>query len=381
MKMVIKDYLLAPGPTPVPPDVLLRMAEPIIHHRAPVFSELFERVREGLKYVFQTKNDVIVLASSGTGAMESAIVNTLSSGDKALVVNGGKFGERWGLICKTYGVNPIIIDVEWGKAVDPQIVEDHLKKDPEIKAVCVQASETSTGVKHDVEALGKIVAQRENTILIVDGITGIGVFDIKTDEWNLDVVAGGSQKAFMLPPGLAFITLSDKAWKFAETSNLPKFYFDLKKERKNHLKNQTSYTPAVSLIMGLDQVLTRIKEEGLENVFARHQKLALATREAMKALGLELLADQPSDAVTAVKAPEGISGGDIVKTLRNKYRMTIAGGQEHLKGKIFRIAHLGYSDQFDVINAVSAVEQTLKSLGYPVELGKGVQKALEILGN
>ncbi|RMF98312.1 MAG: alanine--glyoxylate aminotransferase family protein [Candidatus Schekmanbacteria bacterium] len=379
--MVIKDYLLAPGPTPVPPDVLLRMAEPIIHHRAPVFSELFERVREGLKYVFQTKNDVIVLASSGTGAMESAIVNTLSSGDKALVVNGGKFGERWGLICKTYGVNPIIVDVEWGKAVDPQIVEDHLKKDPEIKAVCVQASETSTGVKHDVEALGKIVAQRENTILIVDGITGIGVFDIKTDEWNLDVVAGGSQKAFMLPPGLAFITLSDKAWKFAETSNLPKFYFDLKKERKNHLKNQTSYTPAVSLIMGLDQVLTRIKEEGLENVFARHQKLALATREAMKALGLELLADQPSDAVTAVKAPEGISGGDIVKTLRNKYRMTIAGGQEHLKGKIFRIAHLGYSDQFDVVNAVSAVEQTLKSLGYPVELGKGVQKALEILGN
>jgi len=377
--MVIKDYLLAPGPTPVPPDVLLRMAEPIIHHRAPAFSELFERVREGLKYVFQTKNEVIVLASSGTGAMESAISNTLSSGDKALVINGGKFGERWGLICKTYGVDPVVIDVEWGKAVDPQVVEDHLKKDPEIKAVCVQASETSTGVKHDIEALGKIVAQKDNTILIVDAITGIGVFDIKTDDWNLDIVAGGSQKAFMLPPGLAFITLSDKAWSFAEKSNLPKFYFDLRKEKKSHLKNQTSYTPAVSLIMGLDRVLTRMKEEGLENVIARHSKLAEATREAMKALGLELLADSPSNAVTAIKAPEGINGGDIVKTLRNKYRMTIAGGQDHLKGKIFRIAHLGYSDQFDVINAVSAVEQTLKSLGHPVELGKGVQKALEIL--
>ncbi len=377
--MVIKDYLLAPGPTPVPPDVLLRMAEPIIHHRAPAFSELFERVREGLKYVFQTKNEVIVLASSGTGAMESAISNTLSSGDKALVINGGKFGERWGLICKTYGIDPVVIDVEWGKAVDPQVVEDHLKKDPEIKAVCVQASETSTGVKHDIEALGKIVAQKDNTILIVDAITGIGVFDIKTDDWNLDIVAGGSQKAFMLPPGLAFITLSDKAWSFAEKSNLPKFYFDLRKEKKSHLKNQTSYTPAVSLIMGLDRVLTRMKEEGLENVIARHSKLAEATREAMKALGLELLADSPSNAVTAIKAPEGINGGDIVKTLRNKYRMTIAGGQDHLKGKIFRIAHLGYSDQFDVINAVSAVEQTLKSLGHPVELGKGVQKALEIL--
>ena len=379
--MVIKDYLLAPGPTPVPPDVLLKMAEPIIHHRAPVFSELFERVREGLKYVFQTKNEVIVLASSGTGAMESAIVNTLSSGDKALVINGGKFGERWGLICKTYGVTPIIIDVEWGKSIDPKAVEEALKKDPDIKAVCVQASETSTGVKHDIQALGKIVSKKDNTILIVDAITGIGVFDIKTDEWNIDIVAGGSQKAFMLPPGLAFITLSEKAWKLAETSNLPKFYLDLTKEKKNHLKNQTAYTPAVSLIMGLDLVLTKMKAEGLENVFARHSKLAHATREAMKALGLELLADNPSNAVTAVKSPEGINGGDIVKTLRNKYRMTIAGGQDHLKGKIFRIAHLGYSDQFDVINAVSAVELTLKSLGHPVELGTGVRKALEIFQN
>lgn len=380
--MVIKDYLLAPGPTQVPPDVLLKMAEPIIHHRAPAFVELFSQVREGLKYIFQTKNEVLCLASSGTGAMESAIVNTLSAGDKALIINGGKFGERWGNICKAYGVNTTIINVEWGKAVDPKVVEEHLQKEPDIKAVCVQASETSTGVRHDVETIGKIVAKKLNTICIVDAITGLGVFDIKTDEWGLDIVVSGSQKAFMLPPGLAFITMSDKAWKLNETSKLPKFYFDMKKERKNHLENQTAYTPAVSLIMGLHTVIEKIKKEGLQNVFARHAKLAHATREAMKALGLKLLApESPSDALTAVYAPEGVSGGDIVKTLRNQHRMTIAGGQDSLKGKIFRIAHLGYADQFDVINAVSAVEMTLKKLGYPVELGKGVKRALEILGN
>lgn len=375
-----KKYLLAPGPTPIPPEILLAMAEPIIHHRAPVFSTLFDEVRKGLKYVYQTKNDVLILASSGTGGMEGAIVNTLSKGDKAIVVRGGKFGERWGNICQVYGVEPVFIDVEWGRSVNPELIFDLLKKSPDIKAVCLQASETSTGVAHDVRRIGEFVKKLDNTITIVDAITALGVFDIKTEEWGLDVVISGSQKAFMLPPGLAFVSMSEKALKFAEKSNLPKFYFDFKKEKKNQEKNQTAYTPAVSLIIGLDKVLKEIQKEGLEKVFQRHHKLADATRAAMKALGLELLAkDIPSDACTAVMAPQGVDGQAVVKILREKYKITIAGGQDHLKGKIFRIAHLGYFDRFDIIIAVAAVEMTLKELGAKIELGKGVRAAQEIL--
>ncbi|OGL42520.1 MAG: class V aminotransferase [Candidatus Schekmanbacteria bacterium GWA2_38_11] len=376
-----KKYLLAPGPTPIPPEVLLSMAEPIIHHRAPVFSTLFDEVKKGLKYVFQTKNGVLIFASSGTGGMEGAIVNTLSKGDKAIVVRGGKFGERWGQLCQAYGVEPVFIDVEWGRSVNPETIFDILKKDPGIKAVCIQASETSTGVSHDVKRIGEYVKKLDNTITIVDAITALGVYDIKTDEWGLDVVVAGSQKAFMLPPGLAFVSMSEKAWKFAEKSNLPKFYFDFKKEKKNQEKNQTAYTPAVSLIVGLSKVLNSIQKEGIEKVFQRHHKLAEATRTAMKALGLELLAkDFPSDACTAILAPAGIDGQQVVKILREKHGMTIAGGQDHLKGKIFRIAHLGYFDKFDIIIAVAGVEIVLKELGAKIELGKGVRVAEEILG-
>lgn len=376
-----KYQLLAPGPTPIPPEVLQKMAEPIIHHRTAAFEKVMEEVRGGLKEIFQTKNEVLILAASGTGAMEGAVVNTLCKGDKALVVRGGKFGERWGLICKAYGVQTQDIDVEWGKAVDPQVITDALKKDPSIKAVFTQASETSTGVANPIKEIAGIVKNYENTILVVDAITGLGVFNIPMDEWGVDIVVAGSQKAFMLPPGLAFAALSDKAWRFAEKSDLPKFYFDFKKEKKNLEKNQTAYTPAVSLVIGLNEVIRMMKKEGLENIFARHHALAEATRAAMKALGLKLLApDAPSDAVTAVLAPDGIEAGKIVKTLREKFNITIAGGQDHLKGKIFRIAHLGYSGTFDVITAVSAVEIALKDAGYPVELGKGVKAALEILG-
>ena len=376
-----KKYLLAPGPTPIPPEVLLAMAEPIIHHRAPVFSTLFEEVKKGLKYVFQTKNDVLIFAASGTGGMEGAIINTLSKGDKAIVVRGGKFGERWGQLCQVYGVEPVFVDVEWGRSVNPEIIFEILKKDPSIKAVCIQASETSTGVSHDVKRIGEYVKKLENTIMIVDAITALGVYDIRTDEWGLDIVVAGSQKAFMLPPGLAFVSMSEKAWKFAEKSNLPKFYFDFKKEKKNQEKNQTAYTPAVSLIVGLSKVLNSIQKEGIEKVFQRHHNLAEATRGAMKALGLELLAkDLPSDACTAVLAPAGIDGQQVVKILREKHGMTIAGGQDHLKGKIFRIAHLGYFDKFDIIIAIAGVEMVLKELGAKIELGKGVMIAEEILG-
>lgn len=375
-----KRYLLAPGPTPIPPEVLGAMALPILHHRAPEFAKLFGSVREELKWLFQTKNDVLVLVSTGTGAMEASVTNILSPGDKALVVNGGKFGERWMKICQAYGVKVEEIKVEWGYAVDPARVEAALKNDPSIKAVYIQASETSTGVAHNTRAIAEIVRRYDDTILVVDAITGLGVFDLRTDEWGLDIVIAGSQKALMLPPGLAFMSLSEKAWRLADKSKNQRFYFNLKKERDNQQKNQTAFTAAVSLIVGLKEVLRILKEEGLEKVFSRHRLLADATRKSMLGMGLSLFPkESPSDALTAVNAPEGFDGQAIYKTLREKYGITAAGGQDHLKGKIFRIAHLGYADTFDVIIAASAVEMVLKGMGYPVKLGSGVGMAQEIL--
>lgn len=377
---MLKRYLLAPGPTPVSPEVLLAMAKPVIHHRAPEFAELFGEVREGLKWLFQTKNDVLILASSGTGGMEGAVANFLSPGDRALVVNGGKFGERWGKICKTFGVHVTEIKVEWGHAVDPQAVADVLKKDPAIKAAYVQASETSTGVAHDTKALAEVVRTCEGTILVVDAITALGVFDIQTDAWGLDVVVTGSQKALMLPPGLAFVSVSEKAWQVAEKARNGAFYFDLKKERASQVKNQTAYTPAVSMIVGLQEVLRTLKAEGLDAVFARQARLAHAMREGVKAAGLSLFPKMsPSNALTAICAPDGVDGQAIYKNLRVQYGITAAGGQDHLKGKIFRIAHMGYVDTFDVIMSLAAVEMVLKSLGHSIKLGSGVAKAQELL--
>ncbi len=377
---MLKRYLLAPGPTPVPPEVLLAMARPVIHHRAPEFAELFGQVREGMKWIFQTSNDVLILASSGTGGMEGAVANFLSPGDKALVVNGGKFGERWGKLCKTFGVQVVEIKVEWGQAVDPQAVAEALKKDPSIKAVYVQASETSTGVAHDTKALAEVVKPHEGTILVVDAITALGVFDIKTDAWGLDVVVTGSQKAFMLPPGLAFVSVSEKAWQMADKAKNGAFYFNFKRERDAQVKNQTAYTPAVSMILGLQEVLRMMKAEGLEQLFVRQGRLAHAMREGVMAAGLSLFPkERPSDALTAVSAPQGVDGQAIYKNLRVQYGITAAGGQDHLKGKIFRVSHMGYMDTFDVITAVAAIEMVLKGLGHSVKLGSGVARAQELL--
>lgn len=377
---MLKRYLLAPGPTPVPPEVLTAMAMPIIHHRAPEFLPLFEEVRGNLKWLFQTKNDVLILSSSGTGGMEGSVTNFLSPGDKALVINGGKFGERWIKICNAYGITPIEIKVEWGYAVKPEQVEEALKKEPAIKAVLMQASETSTGVAHDTKAVADIVKKHSDTILVVDAITALGVFDIKTDDWGLDVVITGSQKALMLPPGLAFVSISEKAWKFAEKAKAPRFYFNFKKERENLLKNQTNFTSSVTLIIGLCEALRMMKKEGLENIFKRHSRLAEAARKGVQAIGLPLFPKvSPSDALTAVSAPDGFDGQKIYKELREKYGITAAGGQDHLKGKIFRIAHLGYADTFDVITAISGIEMVLKGMGYKLELGKGVGAAEEVL--
>jgi aspartate aminotransferase-like enzyme len=375
-----KKYLFSPGPTMLPPEVLLKMAEPIMHHREPEFERIFSEIREGLKYLFQTKNEVLIFTSSGTGAMEGAVTNLLSKGDRAIVVRGGKFGERWGEICKAYGIEFVPIDVEWGQAVRPERISEILRSDPSIRAVYTQASETSTGVKHPIREIAAVVRGYENTVLVVDAITGTGVFSIPMDDWGVDVVVSGSQKALMLPPGLSFAALSEKAWRFVERSNLPKYYFDFKKELKAIQKNQSAYTPAISLFMALRESLRLIQQEGLEAVFRRHERLAEATRAAVKALGLELYApDSPSNAVTAVKIPEGIGAGKIKNLFYERFGITVAGGQDRAKGKIIRIAHLGYYDKLDMIMVIAALEMLLKEMGYSFELGQGVKAAEEVL--
>ena len=376
---MIKRYLLTPGPTPVPPEVALRMAEPIIHHRTPEFSKIFSEVRVGLKKLFQTEQDVLVLASSGTGAMEAAVVNLLSAGDRVIVVNGGKFGERWTKICQTYGVTVEEIQVEWGESVSVDAVRAALERAPDAKAVLVQASETSTTAVHPVEEIAKLTRKRDS-LLIVDGITAVGVFDVPMDRWGIDVLVTGSQKALMLPPGLAFVALSERAWRRVDRPHLPGFYFDLKRERKSQSDETTAYTPAVSLVFGLHSVLGMLEQEGYPNVFARHARLAAATRAAAQALGLTLLAPRaPSPAATGFYLPPGIDGGKLTKYLRDKVGVSLAGGQDHLKGKILRVAHIGYFGEFDIITAVAAIEMGLGRFGKQVDLGAGVAAAERVL--
>ncbi|MBF0343003.1 MAG: alanine--glyoxylate aminotransferase family protein [Nitrospirae bacterium] len=377
---MFKKYLLAPGPTPVPSEALLAMAMPMIHHRAPDFIPVLDAAKNGLKRLFQTQNDVLILCSTGTGGMVASVNNFFNKNDKVLVIDGGKFGERWSKICKAYGLDVKEIKVNWGYSIKPESVEELLKKEGNIKGVFVQATETSTGVNHDIEALGKIVAKYDDTILIVDAISALVAHNIRTDDWGIDIMVGGSQKGLMLPPGLSFVSVSEKAWKKAETSKLEHFYFNLKAERKKLKENQTNFTSAVSLIIGLNEVIKMLEKEGLANVFARHARLAHATREGVKAIGLNMFAKElPSNSVTAIEAPQGVDGQKIYKVLRENYGVTAAGGQDHVKGKIFRIAHLGYADRFDVIIAISALEMTLKTLAYPVNLGAGVAACEQVL--
>lgn len=373
-----KNYLLTPGPTPLPPQVSLAMAKPIIHHRTPQFQEILKEASTGLKWVFQTANDVFMISSSGTGAMEAAVINLLSSGDTALVVQGGKFGERWTEICKAYGINAEIIDVEWGKAVSPQEISKRLKANPQIKAVFTTLCETSTGVDNDIAAIAAIVKETP-AVLAVDAISALGVVDLKTDAWAVDVVVAGSQKGLMLPPGLGFISVSPKAWKLVEASKSCRYYLDLKKAKKALDKNDTPFTSSITLIDALNEALKMMQQDGLEQMFGRHKTMADAARAAMKALGLELFAPTAaSDGVTAVKVPAGIDGEKLVKTMRDTYGVTIAGGQEELKGKIFRIAHMGFIAEFDIITGISCLEKVLSQMGYKFTLGAGVAAAEEI---
>ena len=377
---MLKRYLLAPGPTPVPSEALLAMAMPILHHRSPDFLPVLDTAKKGLQWLYQTKNDVLILCSTGTGGMVGSVNNFFSPGDKALVINAGNFGERWTKICKAYGLDINEIKYDWGYAAKPEDVEKALKADPSIKGVFVQASETSTGVYHDIEAIASVVGKYSNTILVVDAISALVAHDIKMDKWGIDVLIGGSQKGLMLPPGLAFVGISEKAWKFEQNAKCPKFYFNFKKERENLAKNQTNFTSPVTLIIGLNECLKILQKEGLENAFERHRRLANATREAIKAIGLEFFSKEShSNSVTAINAPAGFDGQEIYKNLRVKYGITAAGGQGQAKGKIFRIAHLGYADTFDIITAIAGVEMVLKGMGYPVKFGTGVSVAQELL--
>jgi len=374
-----KNYLLTPGPTPLPPEICESLSRPIIHHRTPQFQAILKEAHEGLRYVFQTRNEVFILASSGTGGMESAVINFLSPGDTVISVDAGKFGERWAEICKAYGVNCETIKVEWGKAVDPKDIEAKLKAGQgKVKAVFTTLCETSTGVATDIKAIGEVV-RSSGAILVVDAISGLGAIDLQSDAWNCDVVVSGSQKGLMLPPGLGFISVSAKAWALAETSRCPKYYFNLKAARKAYASTDTPWTPAIGLVIALNEGIRMMKAEGLEKIFAWHHKMAEAVRTAVQALGLELFAPHAySDVVTAVKVPAGIDGEKLVKTMRDTYGVTIAGGQSEMKGKIFRFAHMGYIGEFDIITGISCLEKVLAQMGYKFEMGAGIAAAEKV---
>ncbi|MCX5708415.1 MAG: alanine--glyoxylate aminotransferase family protein [Candidatus Omnitrophica bacterium] len=374
-----KNYLLTPGPTPLPPEVCESLSRPIIHHRTPQFQAILKEAYEGLRYVFQTSNEVFILASSGTGGLEAAMINFLSPGDTVITVDAGKFGERWAEIGKAYGINCEVIKVEWGKAVNPKDIEAILKAGKgKIKAVYTTLCETSTGVATDIKAIGEVVKATE-AILVVDAVSGLGAIDLQADGWNCDVVVSGSQKGLMLPPGLGFISVSPKAWKLAESSKCPKYYFDLKAAKKAYVSTDTPWTPAIGLVIALNEAIKLMRAEGLEKIFSWHNKMAEAVRSAVKVLGLELFApDAYSDVVTAVKVPAGIDGEKLVKTMRDSYGVTIAGGQSEMKGKIFRFAHMGYIGEFDIISGISCLEKVLQQMGYKFELGTGVAAAEKV---
>ncbi len=369
---VKKQRLLTPGPTPLLPRALHAMMASDIHHRTQDFIQLYPRVLADLKEVYGTQNDVLITVSSGTGAMEAAVSNFFSEGDKVVVLSAGKFGERWADLAKAYRLNAVVLTAEYGQVVSPERVAQALSENPDAKGVFFQASETSTGAAHDVRAIGEIVKQTP-ALCIVDAITGLGTMPLDIDGWGLDLVIGGSQKAFMIPPGLAFISVSPKAWAQSETARLPRMYFDLKREKKMADKGESAWTPNVSHILALAEALAYIKQLGMAKLVENAQWLARATRAAAVELGLELFAPgSPSSSVTAIKAPAGMDSGEIVKGFRTQFGSIIANGQGTMKGRIFRIAHLGYFDFADLFAVIAELELILHQKGLPVTLGKGV---------
>lgn len=379
MPGIIKERLFTPGPTPLLMEAQARALTATLHHRTEAFRQIMREALENLKYFFNTANDVLIFTSSGTGAMEGAVANLLSPGERVLVGTAGKFGERWLDLAKAYGVEAVKVEAAYGCPLDIAEMEARLKSDGPFRAVLVQATESSTGVCHDVKALSEAVRAYPETCLVVDAITGLGTTDLRPDDWGLDVVIGGSQKALMVPPGLAFASVSEKAWNLIAKSKMPRYYFDYAKERKNLAKGEASYTPATTLVVSLHAALNYIRQIGRENLIANAALLAEATRAAARALGLKLFAaGSPANALTAICAPEGVDSGAIVKEIRARFGAIVANGQGSMKGKIFRLAHLGYYDTADLFAVLAALEIVLLKLGHKVELGSGVRAAQEI---
>jgi aspartate aminotransferase-like enzyme len=371
-----RNLILTPGPTQVPPQLCAVLGQPIIHHRTPQFQEYLKEAIDGLKYVLQTQSDVYLLAASGTGAMEASVCSLLSPDDKVITTEAGKFGERWTELCRAYRAQPQVIRASWGKTVAPAQIEAVLKADPTIKAVFVTHCETSTGITMDIEGIAKVV-KATPAVLVVDAVSGLGVTDLQMDSWSVDVVACASHKGLMLPPGVAFVGVSAKAKTLMEKASSPRYYFDLRKYKKAMDKTDTPYTPAIGIVIALTESLRLIKQTGLKNLFVHYERLAKATREAVKALGLTLFADESciSNVLTAVKVPTGVNGGKLVKIMRDTHGITIAGGQGEMDGTLFRIAHMGCLDEYDMLTGISCLEKVLKELGYDFTLGAGVAAA------
>lgn len=360
-----KRRLFTPGPTPVPDRVLAAMARPIIHHRNREFEEIFSDVNEGLRYLFQTQSPVVTLSASGTGGMEAVLTNAHSAGDTVLSVENGKFSERWTGMARAHGLAVETLSLEWGRSPDPNAVKTHLQRNPRIKSVILTHSETSTGAATDIRSIAHVVRDHSDALILVDGVTSVAAMELRFDEWGLDAVVTGSQKGLMLPPGLALCALSNRMVTAMESTDARRYYFDLPRA-VGELKNGTTpFTPAVSLIVGMQQALAMIREEGLENVWKRHAQLAEGCRRAMHVLGMPLLADNPANSVTAVRVPSGLDSEKIFEIMRTEHGITLAGGQDRLKGKVLRISHLGYYDRFDMLAVISGLEITLHKLGIP----------------
>ncbi|MBA2661797.1 MAG: alanine--glyoxylate aminotransferase family protein [Bradymonadaceae bacterium] len=368
-----KQFLIAPGPTPVPEEARLAMARELMHHRGPVFKRLFGEVRKQLQWLFETQEEVLTLTCSGTGAFEAAIINFTRREDTLIAIGGGKFGERWGKIAGAYGMKVVTLDIPWGQTAKPEALRDLLAAHPECAMVTLSASETSTGTYHPVEELAAVVRAHGRALFAVDGITAVGVHRLPMDAWGIDVLVSGSQKAFGIPPGLGFVAANARAWERYESSNHPKYYFDLGRERTNHVQNQTAFTPAISLVVALHEVMKLMQTEGLEALIERHRLNACAAQAGVQALGCRLYPEVASYSTTAAVVPEGVDAQQVVRAMRDRYGVTIAGGQDHLASSVFRIGHIGFIDRSDMLIAISALEFALRDAGAKIEIGAGLR--------
>ena len=372
---MFKERLFTPGPTPVPEEVMLSMARPMLHHRSPEFLAIAQRVNENLRYLFQTVQPVLTLTGSGTGAMEATFTSLFSPGETIISVNGGKFGERWVAMPRRFGLNVIELAVEWGSAPAPGVIGELLRKHPAARAVYLTHSETSTGAATDIRSAAKTIRECSDALICVDAITAVGAHELRFDDWGIDVCVTGSQKGLMIPPGLAFVALSERAIGRIASAALPRYYFDLRSALDAYRTSDTPWTPAASLIVGVDTALAMIRKEGIEQVWKRHERMALACRAGMTALGLRLFSSFPSFAVTPVWVPEGVIWKTFNQILKHTYGVTVAGGQDMLKDRVFRISHLGYYDEFDILSVVAAVERTLADCGWKFTPGSGLTAA------